>query len=68
MQTCKGEEECSKAAMARDVCVAKVACPKVAAAFLSALKSGKNMEGAYAKVLECGAGMAKESKRLFPDG
>jgi hypothetical protein len=37
--------------MARDLCIAQVACPKVASAFMKALKSGKDMEGAYAKVI-----------------
>lgn len=34
LQTCEGELECEKAMLAKDVCVARVACPKVASAFM----------------------------------
>lgn len=34
LQTCEGELECEKAMLAKDVCVARVACPKVATAFM----------------------------------
>jgi len=66
LSTCQGEEECEKAMLRKDVCVAQIACPKVAAAFMKALESGKGIEAAHEKVLECGAKLTQESEKLFP--
>lgn len=67
LKKCDGTVDCERKAMAKDVCVGEVVCPKEAKAFLKVLETGSEEESikSYGALLKCNAKFQADGEKLF---